>query len=50
MGVIYILLPLTLLIVAGALVMFIWAVKDDQFEDLETPAIRMLIEDEEEKN
>ena len=48
MDVIYILLPLTLLIVVGALVTFIWAVKNDQFEDLETPATRMLTEDKEE--
>jgi len=46
MGVIFILLPLALLFVGIALAWFIWAVRSGQFEDLETPAVRILFDDE----
>ena len=49
MGIIYILLPLSILLALGGLVAFLWAQRKDQFEDLDTPAVRMLF-DEEKKN
>jgi cbb3-type cytochrome oxidase maturation protein len=42
MSVIYLVLPLALLIVAAAVGAFIWSAKSGQFDDLETPAVRML--------
>ena len=44
MTVIFIVLPLALLIVFGALLAFAWAARTGQFDDLDTPAIRMLHE------
>ena len=45
MELIYLILPLALVIAAGFVAAFVWAARDDQFEDLDTPAIRMLHED-----
>ena len=45
MELIYLILPLALVIAAGFVAAFIWAAKGDQFEDLDTPAIRMLHDD-----
>jgi len=46
MSVLYLLVPLALLLVGLATVAFIWAVRRGQFDDLETPAVRMLHDDE----
>jgi cbb3-type cytochrome oxidase maturation protein len=40
--VIYVLVPLALVIVAGAIGAWVWAARRGQFDDLRTPAIRML--------
>ena len=45
-SVIYIVLPLALLVVGAAVVGFIWSARSGQMDDLETPAIRMLHDDE----
>ncbi len=47
MSVIYIVLPLALIVVAGAVVAFIWSARSGQLDDLETPAVRMLHDDAE---
>jgi cbb3-type cytochrome oxidase maturation protein len=44
---IFVLLPLALLIAAIAVGFFIWAAKTGQFDDLDTPAVRILFDDEE---
>jgi len=44
---IFVLLPLALLIAAIAVGFFIWAARSGQFDDLETPAVRILFDDEE---
>jgi len=44
---IFVLLPLALLIAAIAVGLFIWAARTGQFDDLDTPAVRMLFDDEE---
>jgi cbb3-type cytochrome oxidase maturation protein len=44
---IFVLLPLALLIAAIAVGFFIWAARSGQFDDLDTPAVRMLFDDEE---
>lgn len=38
-------IPVALLVAAGAVVSFIWAARTDQFEDLDTPPRRMLLDD-----
>jgi cbb3-type cytochrome oxidase maturation protein len=47
MDTIFVLLPLALLIAAIAVGFFIWAAQTGQFDDLETPAVRILFDDEE---
>lgn len=45
MDVLYLLVPLALLFAGGALWAFIVSVKRGQFDDLETPAVRILFDD-----
>jgi cbb3-type cytochrome oxidase maturation protein len=47
MSVMFILLPVALLLAGVALLVFIWAARTGQFDDLETPALRILHEDAE---
>ncbi|WP_309672822.1 cbb3-type cytochrome oxidase assembly protein CcoS [Gemmatimonas sp.] len=42
MSVIYLVLPLALIIVGGAVLAFVWSAKSGQYDDLETPAVRVL--------
>lgn len=44
MDVIFILLPLCLFMGGASLLAFVWAVRNGQFEDLSTPAWRMLFD------
>lgn len=46
MDIIYLLLPVALIIVIIIIAVFYWAVKSDQFEDLEGPAHRILMDDD----
>ena len=46
METIFVLLPLALLIAGIALALFVWAARSGQFDDLETPAVRILFDDE----
>lgn len=39
MNIILIMIPLSFLILIGALVAFFWAVNHDQFEDMDSPAL-----------
>jgi len=43
--ILYLLIPLVLVLVAGAVAIFFWAVQDGQFDDLEGPAERILHDD-----
>jgi cbb3-type cytochrome oxidase maturation protein len=45
-SVLFLVLPLALVFVLGALVAFRWAARQGQFDDLQTPAIRALDDDE----
>lgn len=49
MDIIYLLLPVALIIVIIIVAVFYWAVNSDQFEDLEGPAHRILMDDDEVK-
>jgi cbb3-type cytochrome oxidase maturation protein len=42
----YLVLPLALLLVLAAVLAFVWAARRGQFDDLETPALRILPDDE----
>ncbi len=47
MSVVYIALPVSLVLVLAAVVAFVWSLRSGQFDDLETPSVRLLMEDEE---
>ena len=49
MSVIYVLLPVASALAIFFVIAFIWAVRRGQFDDLSTPAIRMLHEDEDDE-
>jgi len=46
MKIIYVLIPLSLMLLSLAIWAFFWAVKNDQFDDLDTPAMDILDDDE----
>lgn len=45
MNIIYILIPLSLVLVVFAVGAFFWAVRSGQFDDLHTPALKVLDND-----
>jgi cbb3-type cytochrome oxidase maturation protein len=49
MTVLYVVFPVALLLSAFAVVAFLWAVRRGQFDDLTTPALRVLTDDCQEK-
>ena len=46
MNIILLLIVIGLLVAGGFLFVFFWAVRNGQYEDNETPAMRILIEDD----
>ncbi|MCQ8850238.1 cbb3-type cytochrome oxidase assembly protein CcoS [Alteromonas stellipolaris] len=46
MSIIYVLIPIAIIIVALALVIFFWAVKTNQFEDLDRQGYSILFDDD----
>ncbi len=46
MSVLYLVVPLALLVVLAAVIVFAWAARRGQFDDLDTPALRILHDDE----
>lgn len=46
MSVLYVVVPLAILLAAAAVWGFVWATRRGQFDDLDTPAHRMLHDDE----
>jgi cbb3-type cytochrome oxidase maturation protein len=47
MSILYLLIPLALLLLGGAVWAFFWAVGSGQFDDLDTPALRVIMDDDE---
>lgn len=47
MSILYLLIPLALLLLGVAVWAFFWAVGSGQFDDLDTPAVRILLDDDE---
>lgn len=46
MNILYLLIPLGLILVALMVLAFFWAVKRGQFDDLDTPAVQILLDDD----
>ena len=46
MSIIYVLLPISLLLALVGLGAYIWALRSGQFDDLDTPARRVLFDDD----
>jgi len=47
MDILYLLIPIAILLVAAMVAGFLWASKSGQFDDLEGPAHRILMEEDE---
>jgi cbb3-type cytochrome oxidase maturation protein len=45
-SVIFLLLPVALLLVGTFVCLFVWAARNGQFDDVRTPAVRVLLDDE----
>jgi len=45
-SVIFLLLPIAIVLVAFFVWLFIWAARDGQFDDVTTPQVRMLLDDD----
>jgi cbb3-type cytochrome oxidase maturation protein len=48
MTILFALIPLAVVLLAVAVWAFFWAVKSGQFDDLDTPAVRILLDDDDE--
>ena len=46
MDILYLLIPISLIIVAIAIGLFMWAIRSGQYEDLEGPAHRILMDED----
>ena len=46
MSILYVLIPLALLLLGAAVWAFFWAVGSGQFDDLDTPAVRVVMDDD----
>ncbi len=49
MNIIYLLLPVALIIVGIIIWLFMWSIKSDQFDDLEGPAYKILMDEDNSK-
>lgn len=47
MDIIYLLMAISTLVIAGVVVVFVWSVRSGQFDDLTGPAYRVLSDDDE---
>ena len=45
LDILFLLIPVSLVLAVAALMLFVWAIHSGQFDDLETPAIRILFDD-----
>jgi cbb3-type cytochrome oxidase maturation protein len=46
MSILYVLIPLALVVLGVAVWAFFWAVGSGQFDDLDTPAMRIILDDD----
>ena len=47
MDILYVLIPMSMVLVALIVAAFLWAIRSGQFDDLEGPAHRILLDDDE---
>lgn len=47
MDILPLLIGISILVVIGVAIVFVWAVRSGQFDDLDTPAVRILSDDDE---
>lgn len=47
MSILFVLIPIAVLMLGTALAAFFWAVGNDQFDDLDSPGVRVLFDDDE---
>lgn len=45
MSALFVILPLTLVVVGAAVAAFVWSARSGQLDDLDTPAVRVLHDD-----
>ena len=45
MTILYVIIPIAIFLVSFFVWIFLWAVRNEQFDDLETPAHKILIDD-----
>ena len=45
MTILYVIIPIAIILVSFFVWIFLWAVKNEQFDDLETPAHKILVDD-----
>lgn len=50
MSIIYVLIPIAIILIAIGIYLFFWAVKTDQFDDLEKQGLSILFDDEKPEN
>ena len=50
MSIIYVLIPIAIILIAIGIYLFFWAVKTDQFDDLEKQGLSILFDDEKSEN
>ncbi|TMQ09000.1 MAG: cbb3-type cytochrome oxidase assembly protein CcoS [Deltaproteobacteria bacterium] len=46
MSILYLLIPLGLVLIVSSLAAFLWAVHCGQFDDLDSPALKILLDDD----
>jgi len=49
-SILFALIPLAIVLLAFAVWAFFWAVRSGQFDDLDTPAVRILLDDDTDRN
>lgn len=47
MEILYIIMPISLILSLGFVSAYLWAVRQGQFQDMDTPSIRILFDDDE---
>ena len=47
MNILLLLIPMSLLLLLAAMLAFVWALRGGQFEDMDTPALDVLVEHDE---
>lgn len=46
MNILYVLVPLALLLAGAGVAAFVWSVRTGQYDDVETPSMRILMDDD----